>query len=180
MCVTTYFFALLKRNKRKGTDLNCLKKLFKIKLQWRPVRVEAQATGRTAGQRPQRDGLTDGGNDRQGFCRVIICWHVKTHGRASLRSKKSVQKHVLRHICKTLSYSLLQSCYMEAVLILLETFTGRIPNAMPKKSVGLCFYRTAMPTACNIQSRRDLHSVKTYTLTGLTSLRDVPETRMAK
>ena len=86
----------------------------------------------------------------------------------------------MQHIYKTLYDSLLQSRYMEAVLILLETFTGRIPNAMPKKSVGLCFYRTAMPTACNIQSRRDFRSVKTYTLTDLTSLRDVPETRLAK
>ena len=56
---------------------------------------------------------------------------------------------------------------------LLETFTGHIPNGMP-------FYRMAMPTACNIQSRRDLLSVKTYTLSDLTSLRDVPETRIVK
>ena len=47
----------------------------------------------------------------------------------------------------------------EAVLILSETIAGRIPNEMQKKVLNLVLPKS-MPTACNIQSRRDLLSVK--------------------
>ena len=48
----------------------------------------------------------------------------------------------------------------EAVLILSETIAGCIPNEMQKKVLNLVLPKS-MPTACNIQSRRDLLSVKT-------------------